>query len=44
LQHVFIEHSAVFDAIERGDGDEARALMKAHLIGSRNRLFFSQSE
>jgi GntR family transcriptional repressor for pyruvate dehydrogenase complex len=44
LQHVFTEHSAVFEAIKRGDGDEARALMKSHLTGSRNRLFFSQSQ
>lgn len=43
LQHVFTEHSAVFDAIERGDGDEARALMKSHLTESRNRLFFPQA-
>ena len=39
LQHVFIEHTAVYDAIAAGDPDSARNLMKAHLTGSRDRLF-----
>lgn len=39
LQHVFVEHSAVFDAIEQKDVDAARTLMRAHLTGSRDRLF-----
>ena len=39
LQHVFVEHSAVFDAIERGDSAAARELMRTHLAGSRDRLF-----
>jgi GntR family transcriptional repressor for pyruvate dehydrogenase complex len=39
LEHVFVEHSAVFEAIERRDVEAARSLMRAHLIGSRNRLF-----
>lgn len=39
LQHVFTEHSAVFDAIARHDVDAARTLMRAHLTGSRDRLF-----
>lgn len=39
LQHVFVEHSAVFEAIERGEAEAARSFMRAHLTGSRNRLF-----
>jgi GntR family transcriptional repressor for pyruvate dehydrogenase complex len=39
LQHVFVEHSAVFDAIARRDADAARTLMRTHLTGSRDRLF-----
>jgi len=39
LQHVFVEHSAVFDAIARRDTEAARELMRAHLTGSRDRLF-----
>jgi GntR family transcriptional repressor for pyruvate dehydrogenase complex len=39
LQHVFVEHSAVFDAIARRDADAARSLMRTHLTGSRDRLF-----
>jgi GntR family transcriptional repressor for pyruvate dehydrogenase complex len=39
LQHVFVEHSAVFDAIARHDADAARSLMRTHLTGSRDRLF-----
>lgn len=39
LQHVFVEHSAVFDAIARRDAEAARTLMRTHLTGSRDRLF-----
>ena len=39
LQHVFAEHSAVFEAVEQGNASSARDLMRAHLTGSRNRLF-----
>ena len=39
LKHVFVEHTAVHDAIAAGDADSARHLMKTHLTGSRNRLF-----
>jgi GntR family transcriptional repressor for pyruvate dehydrogenase complex len=39
LQHVFVEHSAVFDAIAGREADSARNLMRTHLTGSRNRLF-----
>lgn len=39
LQHVFVEHTAVYEAIASGDPDGARRLMKTHLTGSRDRLF-----
>ena len=39
LQHVFVEHTAVYDAIAHGDADAARQLMRTHLTGSRDRLF-----
>lgn len=39
LQHVFVEHTAVFDAIARRDAEAARSLMRTHLTGSRDRLF-----
>lgn len=39
LRHVFVEHSAICDAIERGDANAAREHMRTHLTGSRNRLF-----
>ena len=39
LQHVFVEHSAVFGAIADRDADAARTLMRTHLTGSRDRLF-----
>ena len=39
LQHVFVEHTAVYEAIAAGDDDLARELMHAHLRGSRDRLF-----
>lgn len=39
LQSVFAEHKAVYEAISEGDAEAARQLMKAHLTGSRDRLF-----
>lgn len=39
LRHVFVEHTAVFEAIRDGDAEAARSLMRAHLMGSRDRLF-----
>jgi GntR family transcriptional repressor for pyruvate dehydrogenase complex len=39
LQHVFVEHTAVYEAIAAGDDDQARELMYTHLRGSRDRLF-----
>lgn len=39
LQHVFVEHSAVFDAIANRNADAARTMMRTHLTGSRDRLF-----
>ena len=39
LQHVFVEHTAVYDSILNRDADAACRLMKAHLTGSRDRLF-----
>lgn len=39
LQHVFVEHSAVFDAISNRNAETARTLMRTHLTGSRDRLF-----
>ena len=39
LQHVFVEHTAVYQAISSGDAESARNLMKTHLAGSRDRLF-----
>ncbi len=44
LQHVFVEHSAVFDAISERDGETARKLMRAHLTGSRDRLFAPKAD
>jgi GntR family transcriptional repressor for pyruvate dehydrogenase complex len=41
LQHVFVEHTAVYESIAAGDAEQARTLMKAHLTGSRARLFES---
>lgn len=43
LQHVFVEHTAVFDAISRGDAEAAREAMRSHLAGSRDRLFAPKS-
>lgn len=39
LQHVFTEHSAVYESIANSDADAALKLMKTHLNGSRDRLF-----
>ena len=39
LQHVFIEHTAVYESIADSDADAALKLMKTHLNGSRDRLF-----
>lgn len=39
LQPVFVEHTAVYEAIAAGDADSARRLMRTHLTGSRDRLF-----
>jgi GntR family transcriptional regulator, transcriptional repressor for pyruvate dehydrogenase complex len=39
LQHVFVEHTAVFEAIRDRNPESARTLMKEHLQGSRDRLF-----
>jgi GntR family transcriptional repressor for pyruvate dehydrogenase complex len=39
LNHVFIEHTAIFEAIRLGDAEGARQMMKTHLTGSRDRLF-----
>ncbi|EPX78753.1 FadR/GntR family transcriptional regulator [Salipiger mucosus] len=39
LDHVYGEHLAIFEAIRDGEADQARLLMRAHLLGSRARLF-----
>jgi GntR family transcriptional repressor for pyruvate dehydrogenase complex len=39
LDHVLMEHAAIFDAIARGEAETARAAMHAHVAGSRDRLF-----
>jgi GntR family transcriptional regulator, transcriptional repressor for pyruvate dehydrogenase complex len=39
LAEVFEEHRAIHDAIRDREPDRARALMRAHLVGSRDRLF-----
>lgn len=39
LDNVFGEHDEIFSAIKARDSDTAAALMKSHLIGSRDRLF-----
>jgi len=38
LDRVNREHRQVYEAIERGDSDSARAAMRLHLIGSKTRL------
>lgn len=39
LQHAFAEHAEIFDAIRNRDAEAARAAMRKHLEGSRDRLF-----
>lgn len=39
LQHVFVEHNGIFEAIRTGNAEEARRQMREHLLGSRDRLF-----
>lgn len=39
LAEVFAEHSAIFEAIRDRTPEAARSRMRAHLIGSRERLF-----
>lgn len=39
LVHVYGEHKEIAAAIREGREDDARALMRAHLIGSRERMF-----
>lgn len=39
LANVLAEHTAIFNAIQRQDADEAATLMRAHLEHSRDRLF-----
>jgi len=39
LQHVFTEHTAVYESIADSDANAALKLMKTHLNGSRDRLF-----
>ena len=39
LREVFQEHSAIFAAIRDGQAAQAEALMRSHLIHSRERLF-----
>lgn len=39
LSGVYLEHRGIFDAIRDRDADRARDLMRAHLIGSRDRMF-----
>ena len=39
LDNVYGEHQAIFDAIRDHRSEDARRLMAAHLIGSRDRLF-----
>jgi Transcriptional regulators len=39
LQRVFEEHMRIYQAVRDGDAEAARERMRAHLEGSRNRLF-----
>lgn len=44
LEHVFVEHTAVYQAILQQDAAGARELMHEHIRTSRNRLFESPAE
>lgn len=39
LAHVFVEHTAIYEAIRDRNSEDACRLMREHLTGSRNRLF-----
>ncbi|KIZ47959.1 GntR family transcriptional regulator [Rhodopseudomonas palustris] len=39
LENVFAEHGGIFEAIRARDVERARALMRSHLEGSRDRVF-----
>ena len=39
LEHVLGEHRAIFEAIRDGEAETARAVMRAHVTHSRERLF-----
>lgn len=39
LDHVLDEHTAIYQAILRGDAETAREAMRSHVTGSRDRLF-----
>ena len=39
LDHVFEEHTAIFEAIRLGQAETAREAMQRHVGGSRDRLF-----
>ncbi|WP_410001031.1 FCD domain-containing protein [Rhizobium leguminosarum] len=39
LEQVYEEHNAIYNPIADGRPDDAQRLMKAHLEGSRDRLF-----
>jgi GntR family transcriptional repressor for pyruvate dehydrogenase complex len=39
LERVFAEHDAIFKAVADGRADDAKGFMRAHLEGSRDRLF-----
>ncbi|MCT7373987.1 FadR/GntR family transcriptional regulator [Chelativorans salis] len=43
LEHVFVEHTAVYQSILDRDAARAGELMRAHLQGSRDRLFAPRS-
>ncbi len=38
------EHAAIIEAIERGDGDDARVAMRTHLMAAYERLLSTRSE
>jgi GntR family transcriptional repressor for pyruvate dehydrogenase complex len=38
LERVNFEHDCIYDAIERGDAEGAKAAMRMHLTNSRERL------